>query len=68
MKASNFEIPEFESKDQEAQWWAANPDLILAKLEAALSEGRLRKGTSVRRQEQLVSTLRERPVPHILKR
>jgi hypothetical protein len=45
-----FQIPEFENEDQEARWWAANPDLILALFESALAERRLGRGTAMRRE------------------
>jgi hypothetical protein len=41
-------IPEFEDEEREARWWAANPDLILARFESALSEGRLGQGSARR--------------------
>jgi hypothetical protein len=53
MKEEKLQIPEFENEDQEAQWWAANPDLILALFEAAHSERRLGRGSAARRQVDL---------------
>jgi hypothetical protein len=49
MKKEDFQIPEFEDEDQEARWWTANPDLILARFESAASDGRLGRGSAARR-------------------
>jgi hypothetical protein len=50
MKDEDFQIPEFEDEDQEARWWAANPDLILTQFESAVLQGRLRRGSAAHRQ------------------
>lgn len=48
MKEKMLQIPEFENEDQEAQWWAKNPDFILAQFESAIAEKRLGRGTTAR--------------------
>jgi predicted DNA binding CopG/RHH family protein len=61
MKEKNPKIPEFENEDQEAQWWAKNPDLILARFESAAAENRLGRGTAARRGLTPTTTIRLDP-------
>jgi len=49
MKAKVIDLPEFENEDQEAKWWADNPEFILQQFEKANAEGRLTRGTVARR-------------------
>jgi hypothetical protein len=61
MKEKKLQIPEFENEEQEAQWWAKNPDAILAQFESALAENRLGRGTAVRRGLTPTTTIRLDP-------
>jgi predicted DNA binding CopG/RHH family protein len=61
MKDKKLEIPDFENEDQEARWWAENPDLILAQFKSALSEKRLGRGTTARRGTTPTTTIRLDP-------
>jgi predicted DNA binding CopG/RHH family protein len=61
MKDKKHEVPEFENEDQEAKWWAANPDFILARFESAAAENRLERGTAVRRGSTPTTTIRLNP-------
>jgi hypothetical protein len=61
MKRKEPVIPEFESEEQEAQWWAKNPDAILARFESAAAENRLGRGTAVRRGLTPTTTIRLDP-------
>ena len=61
MKEKKLQIPDFENEEQEAQWWAKNPDLILAQFESALSEKRLGRGSTVRRGLTPTTTIRLDP-------
>lgn len=61
MKDKKIQIPEFENEDQEAQWWAQNPDFILAQFESAAAENRLGRGTAARRGLTPTTTIRLDP-------
>ncbi len=61
MKEKKLQIPEFENEDQEAQWWAKNPDRILAQFESAAAEKRLGRGTTARRGTTPTTTIRLDP-------
>jgi len=61
MKDKKLEIPDFENEDQEAKWWAENPDFILARFESAVAENRLGRGTAVRRGLTPTTTIRLDP-------
>jgi predicted DNA binding CopG/RHH family protein len=61
MKDKKPQIPTFENEDQEAQWWAKNPDFILAQFETAAAEKRLGRGTAVRRGLTPTTTIRLDP-------
>jgi hypothetical protein len=61
MKEKEFQIPEFENEEQEAKWWAENPDFILARFESAAAESRLGRGTAVRRGLTPTTTIRLDP-------
>jgi predicted DNA binding CopG/RHH family protein len=61
MKDKKLEIPDFENEDQEAKWWAENPDFILARFESALAEKRLGRGTAARRGLTPTTTIRLDP-------
>src|ERR1017187_8866159 len=61
MKEKKLQIPEFENEEQEAQWWAKNPDAILAQFESALAENRLGRGTAMRRGLTPTTTIRLDP-------
>jgi predicted DNA binding CopG/RHH family protein len=41
--------PKFASEREEADWWAANPDYVLQRLQLAEAEGRLGHGTAAKR-------------------
>jgi predicted DNA binding CopG/RHH family protein len=62
MKEKKLQIPDFENEEQEAQWWAKNPDFILARFESALAEKRLGRGTTARRGLTPTTTIRLDPV------
>lgn len=53
--------PMFESEAQEARWWAANPDYILAQFESAKMEGKLGQGSVTRRGITPTTTIRLDP-------
>jgi hypothetical protein len=61
MKDKRLEIPLFENEDQEAKWWAENPDFILTRFESAAAENRLGRGTAVRRGLTPTTTIRLDP-------
>jgi predicted DNA binding CopG/RHH family protein len=61
MKEKKMQIPEFENEEQEAQWWAKNPDAILAQFESAAAESRLGRGTVARRGLTPTTTIRLDP-------
>ena len=61
MKDKKFQIPNFENEDQEARWWAKNPDVILAQFESALAEKRLGRGTAAHRGLTPTTTIRLDP-------
>lgn len=61
MKEKKLQIPEFKNEEQEAQWWAENPDAILAQFESAAAEGRLGRGTTARRGLTPTTTIRLDP-------
>ena len=61
MKDKKLQIPNFESEEQEAQWWAKNPDAILAQFESAAAENRLGRGTAARRGSTPTTTIRLDP-------
>jgi hypothetical protein len=61
MKEKKLQTPEFENEDQEAQWWARNPDFILTQFETALAEGRLGRGSTARRGLTPTTTIRLDP-------
>jgi predicted DNA binding CopG/RHH family protein len=61
MKDKKLQIPNFENEDQEAQWWAKNPDFILARFESAAAENRLGRGTTARRGMTPTTTIRLDP-------
>jgi predicted DNA binding CopG/RHH family protein len=61
MKDKKLEIPDFENEDQEAKWWAENPDFILARFESAAAENRLGRGTAARRGLTPTTTIRLDP-------
>jgi predicted DNA binding CopG/RHH family protein len=61
MKEKKLQIPEFENEEQEARWWAQNPDFILARFESAASENRLGRGTTARRGLTPTTTIRLDP-------
>ena len=61
MKENKLQIPAFENEEQEAQWWAKNPDAILAQFESALAEKRLGRGTTARRGLTPTTTIRLDP-------
>lgn len=61
MKEQKLQIPEFENEEQEAQWWAKNPDFILARFESAVAEKRLGRGTAARRGLTPTTTIRLDP-------
>jgi predicted DNA binding CopG/RHH family protein len=49
MRAKAIDLPTFENEDQEAKWWADNPEFILQQFEKAAAEGRLTRGAVARR-------------------
>ncbi|HEX9201522.1 MAG TPA: hypothetical protein VF865_18335 [Acidobacteriaceae bacterium] len=61
MKEKKLQIPEFENEEQEAQWWAKNPEFILARFESAAAENRLGRGTAARRGLTPTTTIRLDP-------
>lgn len=61
MKETKSKIPEFKDEGQEAEWWAKNPDAILAQFESALAEKRLGRGTVARRGTTPTTTIRLDP-------
>jgi predicted DNA binding CopG/RHH family protein len=61
MKDKKLDIPDFENEDQEAKWWAENPDFILARFETAAAENKLGRGTAVRRGMTPTTTIRLDP-------
>jgi predicted DNA binding CopG/RHH family protein len=61
MKEKEFQIPDFENEEQEAKWWAENPDFILARFESAAAENRLGRGTAARRGMTPTTTIRLDP-------
>ena len=61
MKEEKLKIPDFDNEEQEAQWWAKNPDFILARFESAVAESRLGRGTAVRRGLTPTTTIRLDP-------
>jgi predicted DNA binding CopG/RHH family protein len=42
-------VPKFENDDQEADWWFDNRELVSQEFQKAAAEGRLGRGTVVRR-------------------
>jgi len=42
-------VPKFESEDQEADWWFENRELLSQEFQKAAAEGRLGRGTVMRR-------------------
>jgi hypothetical protein len=42
-------VPKFENDDQEADWWYDNRELVSQEFQKAAAEGRLGKGTVMRR-------------------
>jgi predicted DNA binding CopG/RHH family protein len=48
--------PKFASEAEEADWYAANPDYILQRLQLAEAEGRLGQGTAAKRLGLTAST------------
>ena len=61
MNKKKLEIPDFENEEQEARWWAENPDFILARFESAAAENRLGRGTTARRGLTPTTTIRLDP-------
>jgi predicted DNA binding CopG/RHH family protein len=61
MKDKKLQTPNFENEQQEAQWWAENPDVILAQFESAAAEKRLGRGTAARRGATPTTTIRLDP-------
>jgi predicted DNA binding CopG/RHH family protein len=61
MKEEKLTIPDFENEEQEAQWWAKNPDFILARFESAAAENQLGRGTAARRGMTPTTTIRLDP-------
>jgi hypothetical protein len=44
-----MKIPNFKTETEEAKWWAAHPELILEKFQKAEKEGKLGRGTAVKK-------------------
>jgi len=42
-------VPKFENEDQEADWWFENRELLSQEFQKAAAEGRLGRGTVMRR-------------------
>jgi predicted DNA binding CopG/RHH family protein len=61
MRDKKLQVPNFENEDQEARWWAENPDFILARFESAAAENRLGRGTAARRGATPTTTIRLDP-------
>jgi hypothetical protein len=49
-----FETPDFQSEQEEAQWWDAHEDDLLAAFEEAAANGTLGHGTLVREGTQAI--------------
>jgi hypothetical protein len=50
--------PDFKSEKQEAAWWDANQDLLLAEFEQAAQDGTIVRGTSSRNLQEDLETVR----------
>jgi hypothetical protein len=44
-----LKTPDFQSEEEEARWWAENPDVLLKEFEEAAKDGSLGRGTLARR-------------------
>jgi predicted DNA binding CopG/RHH family protein len=51
----------FKNEDEEAQWWANNEDALAEEFEKAAREGRLGRGTAVRKGITPTTTIRLDP-------
>jgi predicted DNA binding CopG/RHH family protein len=61
MEQRRVTIPKFASEAEEAKWWFEHPDVLLAEFKSAAAEGRLGKGTAVRRAQTPTTTIRLDP-------
>lgn len=61
MKRKATSIPDFANEEQEAAWWAANPDAIAQEFEAADRDKALGRGSTARRGLTPTTTIRLDP-------
>lgn len=60
--ASTLIIPKFANDTEESEWWYANRELVEQNFVAAAKEGRLGRGTMLRRMEQKHAKLHEEAI------
>jgi predicted DNA binding CopG/RHH family protein len=59
--AKTLETPEFKTEEEEANWWAANQNLLLKEFRQAANDGTVGRGTLVRRGATPTTTIRLDP-------
>ena len=53
-----LKTPDFKTEKEEAEWYDAHPDLLLAQFEQAAKDGTLGRGTLVRRAQTAATSIR----------
>jgi len=59
--AKTLETPEFKSEEEEANWWAANQDLLLKEFQQASRDGTVGRGSLASRGATPTTTIRLDP-------
>jgi predicted DNA binding CopG/RHH family protein len=59
--AKTLETPEFKTEEEEANWWAANQQLLLKEFQQAAKDGTVGRGTLARRGQTPTTTIRLDP-------
>jgi hypothetical protein len=63
---TNLKVPAFATEAEEADWWYDNRHLVEQEFLKAAAEGRLGRGTAVRRAEENRAKVQAKPVPVLL--